>query len=225
MLIERPELTEQAVRAGIDLLVVDEAQRLRRPPGHPGEPAWRAVAPIAAAGRHVLLLSATPLEDDAHGFFRLLQMLRPQDFPEDMSIEARLAQGTPLPPCTSATRRADIGGLPPRVGIPIELAATAEDQAAASPSRRRCEARQPANAVAERDKIDRVRRALASGARARRGARSRRNGSCARRRSRWTRPIRGSSGWCRRRRAGAPRKRRRWCSWRIARRSRCCARN
>ncbi len=36
MLIERPELTEQAVRAGIDLLVVDEAQRLRRPPGHPG---------------------------------------------------------------------------------------------------------------------------------------------------------------------------------------------
>ena len=33
MLIERPELTEQAVRAGIDLLVVDEAQRLRRPAG------------------------------------------------------------------------------------------------------------------------------------------------------------------------------------------------
>ena len=39
MLIERPQLTDQAVRAGIDLLVVDEAQRLRRPPGHPGEPA------------------------------------------------------------------------------------------------------------------------------------------------------------------------------------------
>ena len=32
-LIERPELTGQAVTAGIDLLVVDEAQRLRRPPG------------------------------------------------------------------------------------------------------------------------------------------------------------------------------------------------
>lgn len=162
MLIERPELTTQAVKAGIDLLVVDEAQRLRRPPGHPGEPAWRAVAPIAAAGRHVLLLSATPLEDDAHGFFRLLQLLRPQDFPEDMSIEARLAQGTPLPACTSATRRADIGGLPPRVGIPIELTATAKatSQSVETVVRRAA----TTNVVAERDKIDRVRRALASGA-------------------------------------------------------------
>ena len=97
LLIERPHLTEQAVRAGIDLLVVDEAQRLRRPPGHPGEPAWRAVAPIAGLGRHVLLLSATPLEDDAHGFFRLLQLLRPQEFPEDMSFEARLARARPCP--------------------------------------------------------------------------------------------------------------------------------
>ena len=113
MLIERPELTDQAIRAGIDVLVVDEAQHLQRPPGHPGNPAWRAIAPIASLGGHVLLLSATPLEDDAHGFFRLLQLLRPQDFPEAMSFETRLAQGTPLPPCTSATRRADIGGLPP----------------------------------------------------------------------------------------------------------------
>src|SRR5215216_6636923 len=126
LLTERPALTEQATAAGIDLLIVDEAQRLRRPPGHPGEPAWRAVAPIAALGRHVLLLTATPLEDDAHGFFRLLQLLRPQDFPEDMSIDERLAEGTPLPPCTSATRRADIGGLPPRVGVPIELTAIAK---------------------------------------------------------------------------------------------------
>ncbi len=163
MLIERPELTRQAVRAGIDLLVVDEAQRLRRPPGHPGEAAWRAVAPIAAAGRHVLLLSATPLEDDAHGFFRLLQLLRPKDFPEDMSIEARLADATPLPACTSATRRADIGGLPPRVGLPIEIAS-------ASAARPQIEVEiavrstATSHAIAERDKIDRVRRALASGA-------------------------------------------------------------
>jgi len=162
MLIARPELTEQAVQAGIDLLVVDEAQHLRRPPGHPGEPAWRAVAPIANLGRHVLLLSATPLEDDAHGFFRLLQLLRPQDFPEDMSIEARLAEGTPLPACTSATRRADIGGLPPRVGIPIEFPPSKKyQQLAVESAVRRLPA---ANAIAERDKIDRVRRTLASGA-------------------------------------------------------------
>lgn len=163
MLIARPDLTEQAVKAGIDLLVVDEAQRLRRRPGHPGEPGWRAVAPIAALGRHVLLLSATPLEDDAHGFFRLLQLLRPAEFPEGTSFEARLAEGTPLPPCTSSTRRADIGGLPPRVGIPIDLLnpksaslREAVEKAVRAPT--------AANAVAVRTKIDRVRRAIASGA-------------------------------------------------------------
>src|SRR5688500_10507982 len=163
MLTERPHLTDQAVRAGIDLLVVDEAQRLRRPPGHPGEPAWRAIAPIAGLGRHVLLLSATPLEDDAHGFFRLLQLLRPDEFPEDMSFDARLASGTPLPACTSATRRADIGGLPPRVGIPVDLTsiAKAKPQATVEAAVRSAPA---SHAVAERDKIDRVRRALASGA-------------------------------------------------------------
>jgi ATP-dependent helicase HepA len=124
-LATRPELTGQAVRAEIDLLVVDEAQRLRRPPGHPGEPAWRAIAPIAALGRHVLLLSATPLEDDAHGFFRLLQLLRPDELPEGTSFEQRLTTGVPLPPCTSSTRRADIGGLPPRQPVAIDLPSSA----------------------------------------------------------------------------------------------------
>ena len=75
-LVERPELTTHAVKAGIDLLVVDEAQHLRRKPGHPGEPGYRAIAPIAALERNVLLLSATPLQDDVHGFLRLLQLLR-----------------------------------------------------------------------------------------------------------------------------------------------------
>ncbi len=210
------------MRAGIDLLVVDEAQRLRRPPGHPGDAAWRAVAPIAALGRHVLLLSATPLEDDAHGFFRLLQLLRPQDFPEEMSIEARLAEGTPLPACTSATRRADIGGLPPRVGIPIELTGTAKAKPPIDVETA-CEARpRPTPSPS-------ATRSIACGGRWRLVPRSPRclvptKRHCARRRSPWTPPIRGSSGWCRRRRAGAPRRRRRWSSWRIARRSRCCAR-
>jgi ATP-dependent helicase HepA len=163
MLVDRPELTDQAVRAGIDLLVVDEAQRLRRPPGHPGDPAWRAIAPIAALGRHVLLLSATPLEDDAHGFFRMLQLLRPDEFPDDVSFESRLASGTPLPPCTSSTRRSDIGGLPPRVGIPVTI-----DPPSKWRLRDGIEAAvrgmPAANAVTQRLKIDRVRRALASGA-------------------------------------------------------------
>jgi ATP-dependent helicase HepA len=163
MLIERPQLTQHAVAAGIDLLVVDEAQRLRRPPGHPGEPGWRAVAPIVALGRHVLLLSATPLEDDAHGFFRLLQLLRPQEFPEAMGFEERLASAEPLPPCTSSTRRSDIGGLPPRVGIPIAIddSTSWRVRSAVEDALRRAPA---PHAVARRQKIDRVRRALASGA-------------------------------------------------------------
>jgi ATP-dependent helicase HepA len=163
MLIERPQLTDQAVKAGVDLLVVDEAQRLRRPPGRAGDPAWRAIAPIAAHGRHLLLLSATPLEDDAHGFFRLLQLLRPQEFPDDISVEARLASGTPLPPCTSSTRRVDIGGLPPRVGTPITF-----DTPSAWQLRDEVEAAlrstRAADPVARRKKLDRLRRALASGA-------------------------------------------------------------
>jgi ATP-dependent helicase HepA len=131
-LIARPELTDHAVSAGVDLLVVDEAQRVRRPRGHPGDAGWRAIAPIAALGRHVLLLSATPLEDDAHGFFRLLQLLRPEEFPDEESFEDRLARTTPLPPCTSSTRRSDIGGLPPRVGIPIDVPAESNDVEAAT---------------------------------------------------------------------------------------------
>lgn len=119
-LSENRRLVEHAVAAGIDLLVVDEAHHLRRSPGHPGNAAYRAVAPIADLGKHVLLLTATPLEDDSHGFFRLLQLLLPVELPED-DFEKRLAERRPLPPCTSATRRVDIGGLPPRVGRPIEL--------------------------------------------------------------------------------------------------------
>jgi len=118
-LTAHPRLTDHAVAAGIDLLVVDEAHRLQRPAGHSGNPAYRSIAPIAALGRHALLLTATPLEDDAHGFFRLLQLLRPEEFPEDASFEERLARRVPLPPCASSTRRDDIGGLPPRVPVPI----------------------------------------------------------------------------------------------------------
>jgi ATP-dependent helicase HepA len=159
-LVRRRRLTEQAVQAGIDLLVVDEAHHLRRPKGHPGNEAYRAVAPIAALGRHVLLLTATPLEDDAHGFFRLLQLLRPEEFPEDESFDERLARRAPLPPCISATRRVDIGGLPPRVPVPIEV----DDPGWKTMDLlvRHLRAQPAENALVRRRKADRVFRALAS---------------------------------------------------------------
>ncbi len=158
---ESRRLAEQAVEAGIDLLVVDEAHHLRRPAGHPGNPAYRAAQSVARLGRHVLLLSATPMEDDAHGFFRLLQLLRPRELPEEESFEERLTRREPLPPCTSATRRVDIGGLPPRQAVPIEI----DDEdgwAALAALEQRVRAVAAANAAAARRKADRIQRALAS---------------------------------------------------------------
>jgi ATP-dependent helicase HepA len=160
-LSSNPWLTERAAETGIDLLIVDEAHHLRRPPGHPGNAAYRAVEPIAAQGRHVLLLTATPLEEDAHGFLRLLQLLRPGEFPEDAPLEARLVSGEPLPPCTSATRRADIGGLPPRAPIPIDLPAEDWKRILALESAMR--ALPAPDPVARKRKARKVRRALACG--------------------------------------------------------------
>jgi len=162
-LIERPQLTAQAVAAAMDLLVVDEAHRLRRPRGHPGDASWRAVAPIAALGRHVLLLTATPFEDDVHGFFRLLQLLRPDELGEEEEFESRLDRKQPLPPCTSSTRRVDIGGLPPRAGVAV----TADDPAGWDPRlalESAVRAAEAPHAVARRQKLERIRRALSSGA-------------------------------------------------------------
>ncbi|MDH3626972.1 MAG: SNF2-related protein [Acidobacteriota bacterium] len=156
-----PRLVEQAIEAEIDLLVVDEAHHLRRKPGHPGNPAYRAVRQIADQGRHLLLLSATPLEEDAHGFFRLLQLLRPDEFPEDQSFDERLEKRTPLPPCTSATRRDDIGGLPPRRPQPVDWPggdawpATESLLAVAREG-------EPGNALERIRKIERIRLALDS---------------------------------------------------------------
>lgn len=161
--IDRPNLVEQAIAAGVDLLVIDEAHHLQRPPGHPGNPEYRAMAPLCALGRHVLLLTATPLEDDAHGFFRLLQLLRPEEFPEDAGFEGRLARRDALPPCTSSTRRVDIGGLPPRIGESVVIADPEGWQALEELEKTALDAR-PTNAALAREKARRVAAALESGA-------------------------------------------------------------
>lgn len=120
-LTREPGLSAKAGAAGFDLLVVDEAHRLERARGEAGSDAYLAVAPLTRAARHVLLLSATPLEADAHGFFRLLELLRPEAYTSEEAFLASLDDGTPLPPCTGATRRVDIGGLEPRVPRPVDL--------------------------------------------------------------------------------------------------------
>ncbi|MBK8230958.1 MAG: DEAD/DEAH box helicase family protein [Candidatus Eisenbacteria bacterium] len=120
-LVQDTRAQRAAIAARPDLLVIDEAHRLERRPGHPGSPAYRTVAPITGAARHALLLSATPLEADTHGFFRLLELLWPERFSSWETFQNQLREGIPLYPCTSSTRRIDIGGLPPRLGQRVEL--------------------------------------------------------------------------------------------------------
>jgi len=120
-LVEDAALARLAAAANPDLVVVDEAHRLRRREGTAGSPEYRAVAPLCEATEHLLLLSATPLEADAHGFFRLLQLLLPEKFGSWEEFRRRLDAGSPLHPCTSATRRIDIGGLPPREPHAVDL--------------------------------------------------------------------------------------------------------
>ena len=102
-------------------------------------------------------------------------MLRPDEFPEGLDVEARLQSGVPLPPCTSSTRRVDIGGLPPRAPLPVDLPAqaqrppgTADDGASpldlASYMRLSYARGARTDALARRRALDRIRRALASGA-------------------------------------------------------------
>ncbi len=161
-LVEDPALAAAAAAAEIDFLVVDEAHHLRRPLGHPGNPAYRAIAPLTTAARHVLLLTATPLEDDATGFFRLLQLLRPEDFPEDESFEKRLAAKKPLPPCTSSARRADLASLPPRSPQPVDLPLSAGmSRALAEEEAIRMEA--ATDALARKRKVEALVRCLSRG--------------------------------------------------------------
>jgi ATP-dependent helicase HepA len=128
-LVEDVDLHRFAGGASPDLLVVDEAHRLRRREGAAGTPEYRSVAPLCGRAEHVLLLSATPLEADAHGFFRLLELLRPEEFSSWERFREALEAGRPLPPCTSATTRSDIGGLPPRVARAVDLPPCPEREA------------------------------------------------------------------------------------------------
>ncbi len=126
-LAKEHRLAAKAESAGFDLLVVDEAHRLERPSGSAGNDAWRAMAPLVRSSRNVLLLTAAPLETDVNGFFRLLQLLRPDAYRSPEEFAASLESGHPLPPVTSATRRVDLGGLPPRVPVPVDLEETLPD--------------------------------------------------------------------------------------------------
>lgn len=128
-LVEDTALARLAQASHPELLIVDEAHRLRRRKGTEGSPAYRAVAPLCQKSENVLLLSATPLEADAHGFFRLLELLHPERYPSWEEFQSNLDEGVALHLCTTSTNRTDVGGLPPRVAKPVDLVASPEQDA------------------------------------------------------------------------------------------------
>jgi ATP-dependent helicase HepA len=110
---------EQAVAAGIDLLIVDEAHHLQWSPEQ-ASPGYLAVERLAKAARGVLLLTATPIQLGQAGHFGRLRLLDPGRFSDfkayleetkhyealAASADALLASDTPLPAVADGLRAA-----------------------------------------------------------------------------------------------------------------------
>jgi ATP-dependent helicase HepA len=117
------ELRRAASEAELDVVVLDEAHRLAR-----SEQA-STVAPLVRQAKHALLLTATPLQADLAGFHRLLDLLHPELFEDFAAFERAVRAGEVVLPCTSAVRRVDVGGLPPRAPRAIDVASPEADLA------------------------------------------------------------------------------------------------
>ncbi|MCH6561642.1 MAG: DEAD/DEAH box helicase family protein [Myxococcales bacterium] len=108
-------LARLAAEVSPELVVVDEAHRLAQ------DRFKNALSPLVANARHALLLTATPLQADRRGFWQLLSLLQPDHFCAFEEFERALERSNTVVPCTSAVRRVDLGGLPPRRPRAIDL--------------------------------------------------------------------------------------------------------
>ena len=97
---------EQAVAAGWDLLIVDEAHHLEWHPGDPGEK-YLLVEKLAAATPGVLLLTATPQQLGPEGHFARLRLLDPERYP---SLEQFMAESEHYGEVAHVLRRLESGG-------------------------------------------------------------------------------------------------------------------
>ncbi len=116
-------LLSQAREAGLDVVVLDEAHRLA------SAAVTDAVGPLVREARHAILLTATPLQADREGFYRLFSLLHPEVFPDFGGFREAVERGDAVVPCTSAVRRVDVGGLPPRQPEPVDLGPPSEELA------------------------------------------------------------------------------------------------
>jgi ATP-dependent helicase HepA len=79
LLAANPLRAAQALEAGWDVLVVDEAHHLEWSP-HEAAPAYQVVADLAAQTEALLLLTATPQQLGADGHFARLRLLDPERY-------------------------------------------------------------------------------------------------------------------------------------------------
>lgn len=123
-LVAEPGLSQKAVEAGLE-----PPRRRRDAPAGPR----RRVRARRRSYREGGEAPPPPLRDAARGrhlgLLQLLELVRPDAYRSEKEFLAALAENQPLPPCTSATRRVNIGGLPPRVPLPVELESVPASQA------------------------------------------------------------------------------------------------
>jgi len=80
-LLQHPQRHQQALEAGWDLLVVDEAHHLQWSPEQ-ASPEYQCVEQLAESTRGVLLLTATPEQLGKESHFARLRLLDPNRFPD-----------------------------------------------------------------------------------------------------------------------------------------------
>ena len=80
LLIDHPDLYDQAMEAGFDLLVVDEAHHLHWDEAQGGNDKYDLVADFAEETPGVMLLTATPEQLGAQSHFARLRLLDPDRF-------------------------------------------------------------------------------------------------------------------------------------------------
>ena len=86
-----------------DLVVIDEAHYLRN---HETE-TFKTGALLRDVARHLILLSATPIQTSSWNFFNLLNLLAPEDFDNRDTFNAQLLENQPLVNLANALERND----------------------------------------------------------------------------------------------------------------------
>ena len=82
----------QDVEDVFDMTVIDEAHYLR----NPETVSYKMGALLRDVSRHMVLLSATPLQTSSDNFFSLLSLLAPEDFSHKETFDAQLMENMPL---------------------------------------------------------------------------------------------------------------------------------